>query len=430
MRRTLFTLFSVSPHWMPSHPNKPFHPSLSKTLYPTIQVMICSPSIPKKLTFSLREAISEAVGLATILLCALLMLSVASARAQSAGLRLMPIGDSITVGYLSSTGNGYRGPLYDELVSQGDALDMVGSQRSGSMFDPDNEGYYGYEISQIAGLINPKLANYQPNLVTLLIGVNDLKNGDNVSTAPSRLASLIDQIIAADPTVTLLVGQLPVAADPTTNSRITTYNSQIPGIVQTRVNVGKHVYTVSMSSLTTADLSDGLHPNDGGYQKMADAWDAAIKHVISVGWVASISFAGRFEIVNVASGLTMDVQGKSTANDAPVIQWAHNGGSNQLWNFIPTSGGYYQISNCLSSKVLTIYGASTGINANAVQDPYGSAGNDQWQPVKQSDGSYVLYNRHSGLVLDNPGGGATQGTEFIQYNANGGSNQKFTVTAK
>ncbi len=370
------------------------------------------------------------VSLAAVMLYALLMLVGATAHAQSAGLRLMPVGDSITAGYLSSTGNGYRGPLYDELVSQGDALDMVGSQRSGTMFDPDNEGYYGYEISQIAGLINAELANYQPNLVTLLIGVNDLKNNDQVSTAPNRLASLIDQIIAADPTVTIVVAQLPVAANSTLLSLINTYNSQIPGIVQTRANAGKHVYMVSMSALTTSDLSDGLHPNDGGYQKMAAAWDAGIQHVISAGWIASINFAGRFEIQNVASGLAVDVAGQSTANDAAVDQWAYNGGANQLWNFIPTSNGYYQIKNANSSKDLTVYGASTGNNATVVQDPYGAAGNDQWQPVKQADGSYVFYNRHSGLVLDNPGGGSTQGTQFIQYNTNGGSNQKFNVVAK
>ena len=401
-----------------------------KLSLPVIQAMTRSPYKPKQSVAFIRETISRSVGFAAILPCVLLMLAGTPAHAQSAGLRLMPVGDSITAGYLSSTGNGYRGPLYNELVAQGDALDMVGSQRDGTMFDPDNEGYFGYEISQIAALINAELANYQPNLITLLIGVNDLKNGDNVSTAPDRLASLIDQILTADPTVTLLVGQLPVNSNATTQARITTYNNQIPGIVQTRVNAGKHVYTVSMSSLTLSDLSDGLHPNDGGYQKMADAWDAAIEHVISVGWVASISFAGRFEIQNVASGLALDVKGQSTANGAAVDQWPYNGGANQLWNFIPTSNGYYQIKNANSSKDLTVYGASTGVNATVVQDPYGTAGNDQWQPVKQTDGSYVFYNRHSGLVLDNPGGGSTQGTQFIQYNANGGSNQKFTVTAK
>ncbi len=395
-----------------------------------IQVLSRKLSFPKRSAASLREIISKAIELTAIPLCALLILTATSTPAQSAGLRLMPVGDSITDGYKSTTGNGYRGPLYDELVSQGNALDMVGSRRAGTMSDPDNEGHSGDKIGDIASLITASLNTYQPNLVTLLIGVNDLNGNYEVATAPDRLASLIDQILAADPTVTLLVGQLPVNSNATTQSRITTYNSKIPGIVQTRVNAGSHVYTVSMSSLTTADLSDGLHPNDGGYKKMADTWDAAIQHVISTGWVASISFAGRFEIQNVASGLALDVMGRSTANGAATIQWPYNGGSNQLWNFIPTSSGYYQIKNALSSLDLTVYNASTTAGALAVQWAYGSAGNDQWLPVKQADGSYVLYNRHSGLVLDNPGGSSTQGTQFQQWGANGGSNQKFKFVAK
>ena len=353
-----------------------------------------------------------------------------TAHAQSAGLRLMPIGDSITAGYRSSTGNGYRGPLYPELINQGDALDFVGSQRSGVMFDPDNEGYYGDRIDQITGLINTELALYQPNIVLLHIGTNDLGQNYNVSTAPGRLASLIDQIIAADPNATVLVAQLICNSNAGVQSLINSYNSQIPGIVQARVNAGKHVYTVSMSSLNTGDLNDGLHPNDGGYQKMADNWDAAIQHVISLGWVAHIDFAGNFEIQNASSGLALDVSGGSTANSAPVVQWPYGGGSNQLWNFIPTSNGYYQIKNANSGLDMNVSDASTGAGALIVQWPFGTQGNDQWMPVRNADGSYTLYNRNSGLVLDDPGYSTAQKTQCDQWGANGGSNQRFNVIGR
>ena len=371
-----------------------------------------------------------AASLVTALTGALLMLIGMTAHAQSAGLRLMPIGDSITAGYRSSTGNGYRGPLYPELINQGDALDFVGSQRSGVMFDPDNEGYYGDRIDQITGLINTELALYQPNIVLLHIGTNDLGQNYNVSTAPGRLASLIDQIIAADPNATVLVAQLICNSNAGVQSLINSYNSQIPGIVQARVNAGKHVYTVSMSSLNTGDLNDGLHPNDGGYQKMADNWDAAIQHVISLGWVAHIDFAGNFEIQNASSGLALDVSGGSTANSAPVVQWPYGGGSNQLWNFIPTSNGYYQIKNANSGLDMNVSDASTGAGALIVQWPFGTQGNDQWMPVRNADGSYTLYNRNSGLVLDDPGYSTAQKTQCDQWGANGGSNQRFNVIGR
>ena len=273
------------------------------------------------------------------------------------------------------------------------------------------------------------LENPRPNIVTLHIGSNDMGQNYQVSTAPDRLASMIDQIIAGSPGVTVLVAQLIPNSDSTVQSRINSYNSQIPGIVQARVNAGKHVYMVSMSSLNTGDLQDGLHPNDNGYQKMANAWDAAIQQVISKGWITNIDFAGTFSIQSVSSGQAVDVSGASTANSAPVVQWPYGGGRNQLWNFIPTSNGYYQIKNANSALNMNVAGAATGNGGLIVQWPYGGATNEQWMPVRNSDGSYVFYNRNSGLVLDNPGGN-TQAKQFDQWGANGGSNQRFSVIAR
>ncbi|CAM5453795.1 hypothetical protein [Streptomyces afghaniensis 772] [Streptomyces afghaniensis] len=58
-------------------------------------------------------------------------------------LRVMPLGDSITWGVGSSTGNGYRGPLSNKLAADGHPLDFVGTVQNGSMSDPGNEGHSG-----------------------------------------------------------------------------------------------------------------------------------------------------------------------------------------------------------------------------------------------------------------------------------------------
>lgn len=347
-----------------------------------------------------------------------------SPAAHSAPLRLMPIGDSITSGYQSSTNNGYRGALYNSLAAQGNQTDFVGSIRDGSTFDPDHEGHSGYRIDQVAALLNGALSAYQPNVVTLHIGSNDMNQNYQVSTAPNRLAAMIDQILAADPGVTIVVAQLIPNSDANVQSRINAYNSQIPGIVQARANAGKHVYMVNMSSLNTGDLKDGLHPNDNGYQKMADSFLTGVQQVISNGWVTNIAFAGTYELQNVSSGQALDVSGGSTANGAAVVQWPYNGGRNQLWNFIPTSNGYYQIKSANSGLDLNVTAGSTSNGALVVQWPYGTGNNDQWLPSHNADGTYSFYNRNSGLVLDNPGGN-TQATQFLQWGANGGANQKF-----
>jgi hypothetical protein len=45
------------------------------------------------------------------------------------------VGASITWGQHSQSGNGYRKPLRDELVSDGWDVDMVGSKHNGNMTD-------------------------------------------------------------------------------------------------------------------------------------------------------------------------------------------------------------------------------------------------------------------------------------------------------
>lgn len=81
----------------------------------------------------------------------------------------MPLGDSITYGYLSSDGNGYRLGLQNDL--SGSTLQYIGSVRAGSMADNFNEGQSGATINQIAG--NAKKSLFErPNVVLVHAGTN------------------------------------------------------------------------------------------------------------------------------------------------------------------------------------------------------------------------------------------------------------------
>ena len=50
-------------------------------------------------------------------------------------LRILPLGASITQGSGSTTGNGYRKPLRDQLRFAGWKVNMVGTKKDGSMVD-------------------------------------------------------------------------------------------------------------------------------------------------------------------------------------------------------------------------------------------------------------------------------------------------------
>lgn len=209
-------------------------------------------------------------------------------------LRILPIGDSITWGLGSSTGNGYRAPLLklltgsNSLATMKPRIQYIGSQHSGDMDNNNSEGYGGAVIDQIAEHVYAsKTLVQQPNLVLLMAGTNDMILELKVSTAADRLGAMIDSITAACPDVVILVAQVTLIIDPwgDAGSRATDFNATIPAMVEGKRRAGKKVAVVSMDAVTEDDLSDGLHPNDRGYEKMADAWFAGYQNAVKRKWV-------------------------------------------------------------------------------------------------------------------------------------------------
>ncbi|MFJ8859621.1 SGNH/GDSL hydrolase family protein, partial [Streptomyces sp. NPDC102451] len=205
---------------------------------------------------------------------------------RDVALRVMPLGDSITYGTGSTSGAGYRSTLYSKLNEQGE-VEYVGSQWSGPALSPNShEGHPSWLIGDIAGIADSVLTTYRPNVVLLHIGTNDMSNNIDPDGAPARLGSLIDQILRNDPKVTLLVSTIVPSAFPETNARIARYNAAIPGVVEARRAAGKHVRLVRMNAVTTANLADGLHPDNLGYQKMAAAFYDGLLSAAEDGWLA------------------------------------------------------------------------------------------------------------------------------------------------
>ncbi|MDC0773783.1 ricin-type beta-trefoil lectin domain protein [Streptomyces sp. HD] len=335
--------------------------------------------------------------------------------APNTPLRVIPLGDSITWGVGSSTGNGYRGPLWNGLAAEGHPLDFVGTLRGGSMSDPDNEGHSGYKIHQVAALTDASLTRYRPNVVTLHLGTNDLNESYQVSTATERLKSLVNQITAAAPDATVLVASLVVSTSGSEEQYRAAYNQAVPRIVSDAQAAGKKVAYVDMSSLTTADLADALHPNDSGYQKMADAFHRGVQAADRAGWLKNPAPAAA-RVQSGIAGKCLDVNGASTADGTAAQTWSCGGGANQLWSAY-TDGTLRSLGKCLD--------AAGGATANGTKVQlwacHGGA-NQVWQPY---NGGYR--NPASGRCLDVPGSSTTDGTQLVLWDCNGGSNQKWTT---
>jgi len=191
-------------------------------------------------------------------------------------LKIMPLGDSITYGDGDLGNGGYRNLLGTLLVNDGYMVDFVGSQKNGEdvIPDPDNEGHPGWRILNIKQGIdtNNWLETYQPDIILLHIGSNDLRYGNGIY-APENLSTLLDDIIKRLPQTHIIVAQI----IPTLwgmDSDHHSYNDAIPGVIAPK---GVNVSMVDMRYiLSKSDFITLYHPNTDGYNKMAYAWESAI----------------------------------------------------------------------------------------------------------------------------------------------------------
>ena len=211
---------------------------------------------------------------------------------------ILPLGDSITFGLCNggATGcpGGYRVELFNDAVTDHKNITFVGDPTLANgpakvdsvTFPPNNVGHSGWTIAQIDGLLPGALKwSMQPipDIVLLHIGTNDLDGIGTMaaSSAPTRLGTLLDDVITGLPDALLVVAQ--IVPYPTNASGITTYNAAIPALVQQRAAQGKHVIMVDMNTgfqVSTMLGTDNIHPNLKGYVFMGDTWYAAIKSAL------------------------------------------------------------------------------------------------------------------------------------------------------
>jgi lysophospholipase L1-like esterase len=192
----------------------------------------------------------------------------------------MPLGDSITDGM--EVPGGYRSDLWQFFGTDGRAVQFVGSEYGGPpmLGDRDHEGHPGWETGQLDRHVTAWLRTYEPDVVLLHIGTNDLIHNE-AAHAPGRLRTLLAHIVSAAPAAQVYVATIIPLRSAELEARVRGYNRAIRRIVAADAAAGVHMRLVDMHSAVRAgDLSaDGIHPDGGGYSKMAAQWYSALRSV-------------------------------------------------------------------------------------------------------------------------------------------------------
>jgi lysophospholipase L1-like esterase len=250
------------------------------------------------------------------LFCLLLSGTLMSARGQlvlanfSAAnpIKVMAIGDSITDDNTPGAWRQYLQPLLDANGYPFTFVGRVSSVPSGSFTKTNHEGYSGaviappgvlsYAMHGYAGpdvylqkIAADALTNATPDLVLLLIGVNDIGRGrDPYQVATNDMPNLLDIIFSNAPNANVILAKVTSLYNANLSglnyaayaSNIPIYNAALQTMVNQRRALGQKVFLADMFSVVQRAVmfnGDNVHPNTTGLQAIAQEWFARIQAI-------------------------------------------------------------------------------------------------------------------------------------------------------
>ena len=232
--------------------------------------------------------------------------------------RIMPLGDSITRGTDVTIGINdpqywvsYRRELYNLLINEEFFIDFVGSANplgdDGNsamppLSDKDHEGHEGWKADQIRDNIYSWLATNPADIVLLHIGTNDISSiQDNLPQAQwkaqveaqvTEVEEILANIDLYSENIVVILALIISRTDEDQKTYTIYFNQKVKEMAEARINDSVNpdkiiivdmendaglAYAVDADGAPyTGDMSDHIHPNALGYEKMAGVWFNAL----------------------------------------------------------------------------------------------------------------------------------------------------------
>ncbi|HSI09330.1 MAG TPA: GDSL-type esterase/lipase family protein [Rariglobus sp.] len=221
------------------------------------------------------------------LACLILPLSNAAPESVSAKpVTIMPLGDSITEG-----GTGfvvYRYPLMEKLRKAGYNVAYVGSKTTqplagSSLGALPHEGYSGQNVAFIKARFAELYRANPADIILLHAGHNQFSDQHPVPGMLKDTRDIIATARSINPKVTVLLGQVITSGKLPKYSYIPEYNQALVALASELNNAKQPVILVNHAAgfnWQTDTITDMVHPNPKGAEKMATNWFDALAKIL------------------------------------------------------------------------------------------------------------------------------------------------------
>ncbi len=307
-------------------------------------------------------------------------------------LRVMPIGDSVTKGSGSAAGPGYRFFVWNRAQAEGVQFTYVGTYGNAPY---KHEGIGGFKIQDIDMYLTTAMTANAPDILILMAGtanVNQEYAFTTANTIANRLNALIDRILSTWPQTFLVVASIPPVD--------TTLRGEPSGVAMAKDNLAKS-YSALVKTIATGkgtrvryaevyqalnkatDLAagDGLHPNDSGYLKIANAIYPQLK-----GFINDLCQVWRFRGYTYLGTTAPDLRG---LGNVTLRLYGYNAGQaapgNLLQSRVSDAAGFFNFfitQNLARDYFLLVAEAPTGLVLATVWSEDGEVlptGEIRWQ---------------------------------------------------
>jgi lysophospholipase L1-like esterase len=193
------------------------------------------------------------------------------ATAEVTALRYVALGDSYTIGTSVEAAERFPDQLVAALGPEQPTLILVA-----------NLATNGFTSRDVIDLELPALDTYQPEFVTLLIGVNDVVRGVSLATYEANVTTILDALLARLPAERIVVVSIPEYTvtpqggnygDPLVQrAAIQANNAAMERLTAARAIRYVDIYDISLEAEDDRSLvaDDGLHPSGVQYARWVE----------------------------------------------------------------------------------------------------------------------------------------------------------------